>query len=231
MWIAYCMADSKTPWSREMKVVLYYAPIACSLVPLISLYESGSDFEVRPVNMRKLEQMSPEYLKLNPKHKVPTLLIDGRPLTENVAMAVWMNRAFPKAGILPADPDAEIRAISVMAWCASGIHPHLSRINSPLKFCDTPGSEEGTRRMSAKELDHVFEIANGMLEGREYFFDKWCAADSHFMWCWRRATQFNLDYSKYAGCAAHYERMQKRPAVARALDYEKQIQSEFARAA
>ena len=150
-----------------MKVTLYYAPIACSLVSLISLNESGSDFEVKPVNMRKQEQMSPEYLKMNPKHKVPTLVIDGQPITENVAMALWMTRAFPKAGILPADSDTEIKAISIMAWCASGIHPHLSRINSPLKFCDTPGSEEGTKRMSAKELDHVFEIANDMLCGND----------------------------------------------------------------
>jgi glutathione S-transferase len=215
-----------------MKVTLYYAPIACSLVPLISLYESGADFEVKPVNMRRQEQMSPEYLKINPKHKVPTLLIDGKPLTENVAMALWMTRAFPKAGILPADSETEIKAVSIMAWCASGIHPHLSRINSPLKFCDTPGSEEGTKRMAALELDHVFEIANDLLSGREYFFDnKWCAADSHFMWCWRRATQFGLDFSKYKNCVAHYERMQKRPAVARALDYERQVQAELAKAA
>ena len=38
------------------------------------------------------EQMKPEYLRMNPKHKVPVLLIDGKPLTENVAL--WMTRAF-----------------------------------------------------------------------------------------------------------------------------------------
>jgi glutathione S-transferase len=214
-----------------MKVTLYYAPIACSLVPLISLYESGAEFDVKTVNMRRQEQLSPDYLKMNPKHKVPTLLIDGQPQTENVAMALWMARAFPNAGILPPDPDTAVKAISIMAWCASGIHPHLSRINSPLKFCDTPGSEEGTKRMAARELDHVFEVANDMLAGREYFFGTWCAADSHFMWCWRRATQFGLDFSKYGNCAAHYERMQKRPAVARAFEFEKQTQSELAKAA
>ena len=216
---------------ESMKLTLYYAPVACSLVPLISLNETGVDFEVKPVNMRKAEQMSAEYLRMNPKHKVPLLLIDGKPLTENVAMALWMTRAFPKAGILPADPENEVRAISIMAWCASGIHPHLSRFNSPLKFCDTPGSEEGTQRMVAKELDHVFEVANDMLSGREYFFDKWCAADSHFFWTWRRAIQFKLDFSKYRNCVAHYERMQQRPAVKKALDFEKQLQEQFAKAA
>ncbi|MBI4292227.1 MAG: glutathione S-transferase family protein [Betaproteobacteria bacterium] len=214
-----------------MKLTLYYAPITCSVVPLISLYEAGADFEVKPVNLRKAEQMSPEYLRLNPKHKVPVLLIEGEPLTENVAMALWMTRAFPRAGILPADSDAEVKAISIMAWCASGIHPNLTRINSPAKFCDTPGSEESIKRLAAKELDHVFAIAEGMLAGREYFFDKWCAADSHVFWAWRRAIQFGLDFSKHRHCAAHYERMQRRPAVIKALDFEKQVQAQFAQSA
>ena len=214
-----------------MKLTLYYAPITCSLVVLISLNESGAEFEVKRVNLRKTEQMSPEFLRINPKHKVPVLMIDAKPLTENVAMALWMTRAFPKAGILPADSDTEVKAISLMAWCASGIHPHLTRINSPAKFCDTPGSEESINRLAAKELDHVFGIANDMLAEREYFFDKWCAADSHFFWTWRRAIQFGLDFSKYRNCVAHYERMQQRPAVKKALDFEKQVQAEFAKAA
>ena len=214
-----------------MKLTLYYAPITCSLVPLISLYEAGAEFEVRPVNLRKTEQMAPEYLRINPKHKVPTLLIDGKPLTENVAMALWMTRAFPKAGILPADSESEVKAISIMAWCASGIHPNLTRINSPAKFCDLPGSEEDLKRLAAKELDHVFAIADDMLSGREDFFDQWCASDSHFFWTWRRATQFSLDFSKYGNCAAHFERMQQRPSVKKAFDFEKQVQAEFAAAA
>ena len=214
-----------------MKLTLFYAPITCSVVALISLNESGADFEVRPVNLRKSEQMKPEYLHVNPKHKVPALLIDGDPLTENVAMALWMTRAFPKAGILPADSDNEVKAISIMAWCASGIHPHLTRINSPAKFCDTPGSEESIKRLAAKELDYAFGIADDTLAGREYFFNTWCAADSHFFWTWRRAIQFGLDFSKYRNCAAHFERMQQRPAVKKALDFEKQVQAEFAKAA
>ncbi|MBI2316958.1 MAG: glutathione S-transferase family protein [Betaproteobacteria bacterium] len=211
-----------------MKLTLCYAPITCSLVPLVSLNEAGAELEVRRVNLRKAEQMSPEYLRINPKHKVPVLLIDGKPLTENVAMALWMTRAFPDAGILPADSETEVKAISLMAWCASGIHPHLTRINSPAKFCDTPGSEEGIKRLAAKELDHAFGIAEDLLAGCDYFFGKWCAADTHFFWTWRRATQFSLDFSKYRNCAAHFERMRERPAVKKALDFERQVQAEFA---
>ena len=69
-----------------MQIVLYYSPIACSLVPYVTLTEAGAKFEVRNINLRKGEQSSPDYLKLNPKHKVPVLTVDGQTLTENVAI-------------------------------------------------------------------------------------------------------------------------------------------------
>src|SRR6266852_8327814 len=88
-----------------MKLILYYAPNACSLVPYVTLTEAGAPFEVRPLNFRKSQHMAPEYLQLNPKHKVPVLLIDGAPLTENVAIQTWIARQFPAAKLLPTNLD------------------------------------------------------------------------------------------------------------------------------
>src|SRR6185503_13316432 len=48
-----------------MDIVLYYSPIACSLVPYITLTEANAKFEVRPVNLRKGQQNSADYLRLN----------------------------------------------------------------------------------------------------------------------------------------------------------------------
>ena len=52
-----------------MHLILYYAPIACSLVPYVTLTEAGAPFEVRPLNFRKSQYMTPEYLRLNPNTK------------------------------------------------------------------------------------------------------------------------------------------------------------------
>ena len=126
-----------------MQLILYYAPNACSLVPYVTLTEAGAPFEVRPLNFRKSQHMTTEYLRVNPKHKVPVLVIDGSPLTENVAIQTWIHRNFPEAKLLPADPMHEIHAISLMAWCASGIHPFLSRINSPTRLQSAGGRGVG----------------------------------------------------------------------------------------
>ena len=47
-----------------MKIALYYAPNTCALAPYVTLTEAGADFEVRPLNYRKREHFSPEYLKI-----------------------------------------------------------------------------------------------------------------------------------------------------------------------
>jgi glutathione S-transferase len=214
-----------------MDIALYYAPITCALVPYITLTEANARFEVRALNFGKAQQRSAEYLKLNPKHKVPLLMVDGQPLSENVAIQVWIARTFPQARLLPADPWQELRAISLLSWCSSGFHPYLSRINSPLRVCDVPDSADSVRRLAAEQLLENYRIADDLLAGREYFFDHFTAADAHFFWCFRRGSQFDLDLSAFANCAAHFERMQSRASVRKLLAYEKSVQAEFARAA
>jgi glutathione S-transferase len=214
-----------------MKIILYYGPIACSLVPYVTLTEAGADFEVRTVNLGKGQQMSPEYLKLNPKHKVPVLVIDGRTLTENVAMHQWVHQTFPQARILPSDPWQYLQAVSLMAWCSSGIHPFLTRINNPAKVCDVPGTADAVVKAARENLFENFQIADELLAGREYFFDHFTAPDAHFFWTFRRAQQFKLDVSPFKNCVAHYARMQTRPSVQKVLAFEKETLANFAKAA
>ena len=214
-----------------MDIVLYYSPIACSLVPYVTLTEAGAPFQVRPINLRKGQQKSAEYLKLNPKHKVPVLVIDGKTLTENTAMHIWISRTFPQAKLLPTEPWQELQAISLMSWCASGIHPYLTRLNSPPGVCDVAGTEESVRRLATAPLFENLKIADGMLAGREHFFDHFTAADAHFYWCFRRASQFDLDMAAFPNCRAHTERLERRASVQKVLAYEKQVMAEFAKAA
>jgi glutathione S-transferase len=206
-----------------LDLALYYAPGTCSLVPYLTLTEAGAGFEVIDVNLGKGRQFDPEYLKINPKHRVPVLLIDGFALTENVAIQIWVARAFPQAGLLPADPLEEIKAISFMAWCASGIHPALTPNARPEQFCDLPGSEESVRRCARKKLFENYQIADDLLAGRDWFFDKFTSADAYFFWCFRRGIQFNLDLSGFKNCSAHFARMQQRASVHKALAYEAEV--------
>jgi glutathione S-transferase len=212
-----------------MKIALYYAPNTCALAPYVTLTEAGADFEVRPLNYRKREHFSPEYLKINPKHKVPTLVVDGKVLTENVAIHQWVHRTFPHAKILPNDPWDELQAISLHAWCASGIHPYLSRINNPAKVCDAPGTSDSVIKIAAEALFENFQIADDLLAGRECFFDHFTAPDAHFFWCCRRATQLGVNVSDFPNVTAHFQRMQERPSVKKLLAFENEVNERLAK--
>ncbi len=190
-----------------MEIVLYYAPNTCALAPYVTLTEANASFEVRPLDFRKNEQSSAAYLRLNPKHKVPLLTVDGEPLSENPAIQIWIARNFPSARLPPSDPWQELKAISILSWCASGIHPFLSRLNSPPKVCDLPGTEEGVIRGAKHLLFESYKLADDLLVGRKFFFDHFTAADAHFFWCLRRGAELGAAASGFSNCLAHFERI------------------------
>jgi hypothetical protein len=106
-----------------MELTLCYAPMACSLVAYVNLTEAGATFSVRTVNTGTKEQKSAEYLAVNPKGKVPVLVVDGYPLTENVAIQQFIARSFPAAKLLPAYDDA----LGVTAAFNRNLLVHLNR--------------------------------------------------------------------------------------------------------
>jgi hypothetical protein len=79
----------------------------------------------------------------------------------------------------------QLQSISLHAWCASGIHPYLSRINNPPKVCDAAGASDSVIKFATEGLFENFRIADDMLAGREYFFDHFTAPDAHFFWPFR----------------------------------------------
>ncbi|MDB5803274.1 MAG: glutathione S-transferase [Betaproteobacteria bacterium] len=214
-----------------MKLTLAYSPVACSLVPYILLTEAGAEFDTLAVNLKKGENDSAEYRRINPKQRVPALIIDGDPLTENVAIQIWIARQYPQAKLLPSDPMQYAKAISVMAWCASGIHPKLTQQARPERYCDLPGTADNVRAHGSHSAFEYFAIAEDMLAGREWFFDHFTCADAYFYWCFRRCTFFGPDTTVFKNCTTHLQRMEQRPSVQKLLAYEKQVQAEFAKAA
>ena len=214
-----------------MEIALYYAPHTCALAPYVTLTEAGAKFAVRPLNFRKRQNFSPEYLKINPKHKVPALVVDGKILTENVAIHQWVHQTFPDAKILPSDPWDELQAISLHSWCASGIHPYLSRINNPAKVCESGVAYDSVVKIATDFLVEAFQIGDDLLAGRDYFFHHFTAPDAHFFWCCRRATQLGVSISDFPNVAAHFKRMQERASVKKLLAYEKEVNEEFAKTA
>ena len=108
----------------------------------IALHETGAPFEARPLSFATKDTRKPEFLAINPNGKVPTLLIDGRVLTEVAGILFYLARAFPQADLLPVDDaEAEAQVVSWMSFIASAIHPArqagLERVREVWQIADT----------------------------------------------------------------------------------------------
>src|ERR1700756_5466111 len=90
-------------------LTLYFAPGSSSMAPHIALHEIGCPFEAVPVSFAKEETKGAAFRAVNPVGQVPTLLIDGRPLTEVAGILWYLARAFPAARLAPVG-DAEAEA-------------------------------------------------------------------------------------------------------------------------
>ena len=102
----------------------YHAPGSSSMAVHIALHEVGAAFEGRTISFAHRDQDPPEFRGLNPEGKVPTLVIDGRPLTEVAGILYYLARRYPEAALLPfGDIEAEAQVVSWMSFIASTVHP------------------------------------------------------------------------------------------------------------
>ena len=193
------------PSSVPNSLTLYFAPGASSMAVHIALHEIGVPFEGRPISLAKREQREPQYLALNPEGKVPTLAIDGRPLTEVAAILYYLAKRFPQAALLPQDDvEGEAQAIAWMSFIASSLHP--------------------ARRLGLEGAKKVYGLADRRLGEQEWALGRYSVADIHlFRLYWRFANSAKPAPGAFPRLAAHYDRMMMRPAVKRTCEIEAAI--------
>ena len=186
-------------------LTLYFAPGSSSMAPHIALHEIGAPFEAKALSLARNEHRAPAYLALNPEGKVPTLLVEGRPLTEVAAILFYLAKRFPAAGLLPADDiEAEAQAISWMSLIAATIHP--------------------ARQRGIDRARTVFALADKRLGDRPWAIGTYSIADIHlFRLFWRFFNSLHPAPGEFPNLDAHYQRMMARPAVRKTCEIEASI--------
>lgn len=200
---------------------LFVAPNTCARVPTIALEEIGVPFETELIRTAAGQQKSPEYLAINPKGKVPALLIDGSLLTENIAILTWLNRTFPDAHLLPETSDLldTVRQTSDLSYFSGTVHPVITRIAMPQKFItDKPLSFEIIRPQATKDMMPVMGLVERQLdEGPWWYGDTWSVVDGYLYWAWSRITGVGFPPDDFPNIRRHHDLSNERPAIQRAM--------------
>jgi glutathione S-transferase len=148
-------------------LVFFYSPGACSLAIHAALEHSGAAYEPVRVDLRQKQQLAPDYLRLNPQGRVPTLVVGGRALTEAVAIADYLDQRFPQAGLLPRDGLDRALAMSAIQRLSSDIHPLYRALWIPSWFSDDATAHDVLKTTATRRL-HEFhaELEQRLADGR-----------------------------------------------------------------
>jgi glutathione S-transferase len=200
-------------------LTLYYAPGACSMASHIVLEETGEKYEPRKVDLAGGEQRTEAYLKMNPLGRVPMLgLDDGSSLTENTAILPYLGKRF---GLWPNDAVAEAKALSLIGYFASSVHPAHAHVGRPERYTADTSAFPGIKEAGLKTFQTYLKQIDGMLAGREWFADKYSVLDPYGLVFYSWGVRRELPMAELTNYTAHKDRMLKRDAVKRVVENEK----------
>lgn len=194
-------------------LTLYYAPGACSMAAHIVLEESGEKYEAKKVDLVGGEQRTEQYLKINPLGRVPALRLDnGEPLAENTAILPYLGKRFD---LWPKDPIAEAKALWLIGFFASSVHPAFAHTRRPERYTADSAAFPGIKDAGIKTFHGYMKEIDGRLAGREWFGDRYSVLDPYGFVFYAWGLRGELPMGELRNYTAFKDRMLKRAAVAR----------------
>lgn len=208
--------------------ILYHMPRTCGFVTMNALEEAELAYELRPVNILLKEQKTAEYMKMHPEGKVPLLLVDGVPLTENAAMLIYLQSLAPHASLLAGDgsPFGQAKAHSDLIWCSSTFHPTARMLRMPIHFSDT--GHEAIQEKGRAVFEAILARNEARLSSQEWWNGNgWSIVDVYAFWCTTTAASTGLlPMEKYPAVQAHMQRVSERPSFKKAFARQQDLQTE-----
>ena len=199
----------------------YTAPTPNGWKVAIMLEELGVPYTVHPINLMKGDQRRPEYVKLNPNGRIPTIVDrenaqkdeQGFPVFESGAILIYLAEKYGR--FLPADFKGRPRVIQWVMFQMGGIGPMQGQANVFFRYF--PEKIQPAIDRYQHETRRLYEILDRQLAGREYLCDDYSIADiASWPWVqihgWAGVPVDGLDNLK-----AWLERIRARPAVQRGL--------------
>jgi glutathione S-transferase len=199
---------------------LYYAPATCSLASHIALEEAGADYEPVRVDIRSGQQQSPEYLALNPKGRVPTLVTERGVLTETPAILAYIAQTHRAAELAPIDDPfalGEVQAFN--SYLCSTVHVgHAHKMRGARWADDAEARASMTAKVTQNMGDYFAIIENRMFRGPWVMGERYTIADPYLFTLSSWLEGDGVDIKRFPKVADHFARMKTRPAVTKVLE-------------
>jgi glutathione S-transferase len=202
---------------------LYYMVGACSLASHIALEEAGAEYEALPIDFKGSQQLSPAYLALNPKGRVPTLVTDRGVITETPAILAYIAATHRAAELAPLDDPfafADVQAFN--SYLCSTVHVGHAHGGRGGRWADDPAALASMKaKVTANMTDYFQMIESRMLKGPWVMGEAYTICDPYLYTLSGWLQRDGVDIECFPGVADHRRRMDARPAVAKVVAEEK----------
>jgi glutathione S-transferase len=198
----------------------YYYANTCSLASQIALEEAGVDYNAIAVNIALDDRGS--YTQINPDGKVPSLVIDGRLLTENVGILTWLAECFPKAHLMPSDLMIRAQTISFIAWCSNTAHIARRQARRPNRFTPDAVAHAALQKSGREAFWKALQAIEQRLLGNVWMMgDQYTVADCYAMVFYNWAVLDDHDVTQLPEYTRFKDQMLTRSSTVRALQTHK----------
>lgn len=195
---------------------LYFSPGACSFVPHVGLEAAGAEFEPKLIKLHKGEQRTPEYLAMNPNGQVPVLVVEGRPLTQIVAICDFLDRSFPQASLLPKEAWERSQALSQLAWMNSTVHTTATRFFFPERYAQSEAARAEVKQRATGDFRGYLERVQSSLGDKSFWL-----RDAYVFTLLRWGGFAGIDPKSLPAYYAYAQKLMHAPPIAAALARER----------
>jgi GST-like protein len=218
----------KWPARHPDRIQLYSLPTPNGVKISVMLEETGLAYEPHRVRFDTNDQLSPEFLSLNPNGKIPAILDpdgpDGRPLPLFESGAILLYLAEKSAKLLPQDGAGRYETIQWLMFQMGGIGPMFGQVGFFHKFAGKDFEDQRPRDRYVNESRRLLGVLNQRLATRTWMMgDRYTIADiAIFPWVRTLTGFYEAGGLVGIGDFPHVTRalgaFVARPAVVRGLD-------------
>ncbi|WP_029909206.1 glutathione S-transferase family protein [Caulobacter sp. UNC358MFTsu5.1] len=202
---------------------LHAAPGSCSFAAHVILEEIGEPYTIALMSPGHPETHEAWFRTLNPKGRVPVLMIGNLVITEAPAILVHLGLARPDAGLLDTTGENLVRSIEWFNWLSGHVHAVSVRmIWRPDYFCDDSTAAEPIILKGRQHLAADFARIESALTDRIWAVgESYSIVDPYLLVFYRWGNRMGLDMRRdYLAWTDHSLRLEQRPAVQRCLQKE-----------
>jgi GST-like protein len=178
----------KWPAAHPERLQLYSLPTPNGVKVSIMLEETGLPYEPHPVRFDTNDQLTPEFMSLNPNNKIPAIIDpngpDGKPLPLFESGAILIYLADKTGQLIPQDAAGRYEAIQWVMFQMGGIGPMFGQLGFFHKFAGKEYEDKRPRDRYVAESKRLLGVLEQRLEGREWILgDQYSIADiATFPW-------------------------------------------------